>query len=176
MGRKEKKPQAKAPHDAFDVKSNLKKLGASIDRNSYMGNGTTEEDYSSDKYEGQTISSHQEQGFKTTFEIYSLKQDQKLSNVLSSFREAVDGKINQDVKDVKKEIDEKLKGFEGKLGDTVNKYVFGGVIAFALILVAVIYNLSYQPTLEKIGKISEENITIKDTLKSIQFEIKHKKR
>lgn len=176
MGRKDKKSHVKPQHDTFDVKSNLKKLGSSIDRNSYMNNGTTEDDYSSGHYEGETISSDQDEGLKTNFEIYSLRQDQKISNVLTSFREAVHGKINQDVKDVKKEVDDKLNGFEGKLENTVNKYVFGGVIAFALILIYVIYTLSYEPILVKVEKISDENIIIKDTLKSIQFEMKHKKR
>lgn len=174
MGRKEKNTQQKNQHDTFDVKSNLKKLGASIDRNSYMGNGTTEDDYTSEHHEGETISSYQDHGFKTTFEIYSLKQDKKLTNVLSSFRDAVDGKINKDVKDVKREFDEKLNYFEENLKDTVNKYVFGGVVAFALILVSVIYILSYEPTLKKVDKIIEDNTIIKDSLKSIQFDLKQK--
>lgn len=176
MGRKDKKPQVKPKNDTFDVKSNLKKLGSSLDRNSYMYNGKTEDDYYSDQFEAQTISSHQDEEFKTTFEIYSLKQDRKLTSELSSFKDAVHGKINQDVKDAKKEIDNKLNGFEVKLENIVNKYVFGGVIAFALILVGVIYVLSYQPLIEKTNKISDENIVIKDTLKSIQFNIKNKKR
>lgn len=175
MGRTNKKTIEKPKLDTFDVKLNLKKLGSSINRNSYMGNGTTEEDYTSEQKSSETISSYQDSGFNTNFEIYRLKQDKKISNDLSSLKDAVHIKINQDVKEVKKEIEEKINNFELKLENTINKYIFGGVIAFAIILVTIIYVLSYQPALEKITKNSEDNIIIKDTLKSIQFDIKHRK-
>lgn len=167
MGKKERKLQEKPKNDTFDVKSNLKKLGSSTDRNSYMGNGATADDYSSEQKAGGTVSSYQDYDLKSTFEISQLKQYQQITSDISTLKEAVHGKINQDVGEVKKDFEEKLK-------EKVNLRLFNGAVAAILIIGSIIFILSYQPMLNKVEDIDKENIVIKDSLKSIQFDLKHR--
>lgn len=171
MGRKVKKTRQNPNSDTFDVKSNLKKLGTSIDRNSYMGNGTTVDDYIFEHTKEGTISSYQEYEFKTNFEIYSLKQEKTLSNTLTSFKDAVHGKINQDVKEVKKDIEEKINCFEIKLGNKVDNKYFVGAITVLVIITTIIATLSYYPLIEDVKTLNEKNNQVKDSINKINSRI-----
>jgi hypothetical protein len=175
LRRKEKKPQQKLQqnpsHNTFDVKSNLKKLGTSIERNSYMGNGTTEGDYIFEQHKEGTISSYQEYEFKTKFELYSLKQEKEISNVLTSFKETVHGKINQDVKEAKKDIEEKINCFETKLGEKVDNKYFIGSISVLIIITTIIATLSYYPLIEDVKNLNEKNNQVKDSINKINSRI-----
>lgn len=173
MGNKKKQLQQQKitpQNDTFDVKSNLKKLGSSFDRNSYMRNGTTEDDYlSSGVSEDKSVSSYQNIDLKTNFELHTLKQDKKFTDELFSLKESVHVKINQDLKDVKKEFDKKI---DSKIDNTY----FFGAISVIVVITGLIYILSYQPMINKVDSIEKENVIIKDTVKSIRFDLTNKKR
>jgi hypothetical protein len=168
VSKKSRKIYEKPKNDAFDVKSNLKKLGSSIERSSYLGNGTTNDDYSHDDNGKQLVSSVQDFDVKSSFEVSQLKQYQQITTDISHLKDAVHTKIDQNLDDVKKD-------FEIKLKEKIDSLYFYGAVAVIIAFVSLIYTLSYQPMLNKVDEIKNDHITIKDSLKSIQFDLKHKK-
>ena len=166
MGNKNKQQKKVTPqNDTYDVKSNLKKLGSSFDRNSYMGNGTTEDGYlSSGVNEGKSVSSYQDFDLKTNFELHTLKQDKKFTDELFSLKESVHVKINQDLKEVKNNLDKKIDCFDEKLEKKLDEKIFLWAIGALIFICSVIGVFSYFPMGSDIKDLQLNQKQINDSL------------
>lgn len=170
MGNKNKQQtNHNSSKETFDVKTNLKKLGASFERGAQFGSGTTEDDYSSSGGSdyGKFISSKDEHDLKTNFELHTLKQDKKISDEIFSLKESVNFKINQDLKEVKTELENKVISFEQKLEKKLDEKIFIWAIGVLLFICSLFGVFSYFPMENNVKELKENQDKINDSLNKI---------
>ena len=160
--------------DDFNVRDNLRKL------NKYGKNNDSSLGYEYADYLNNSNDVVASNGYTNGFEHQTTQElkilHTKLITDISDIKEKVyktrgslSDKINHDIDCVKKD-------FEKKLDSKIEGTYFWGAVGVITALTLIIFSLSYSPMINKVESIEKENIKINDSIKSIRFDLKNKKR
>lgn len=164
--------------DIFDVRENLKKLRSGSD--TYSTEAPSYDDSDNKKHLSSEATTNQITGSQSyTSDKVDVLRDRlavDLSNItqkLDDHKEKTNERFSGEISSLRIEISAQSEKLENKFSSFVTKEWFGGVIAATILIVGIIYTLSYSNVLSDIEKLKTKQDETEEKIDKVSIKIEY---